>query len=36
MEDKSDELEKYIKKENADLKTDDGLVQLIRFYDSLD
>ena len=36
MEDKSDELEKYIKKENTDLKTDDGLVQLIRFYDSLD
>ena len=36
MEDKSDELEKYIKKENPDLKTDDGLVQLIRFYDSLD
>jgi hypothetical protein len=36
MEDKSDDLEKYIKKEKPDLKTDDGLVQLIRFYDSLD
>lgn len=36
MEDKSDELEKYIKKEKPDLKTEDGLVQLIRFYDSLE
>jgi hypothetical protein len=36
MEDKRTELEKYIKKEKPDLKTDDGLVQLIRFYDSLE
>ena len=36
MKDKSEELEKYIKKEKPDLKTDDGLVQLIRYYDSLD
>ncbi len=35
MEDKSDELEKYIKNKKPDLKTDDGLIQLIRFYDSL-
>jgi hypothetical protein len=36
LEDRSGELEKYIKKEKTDLKTDDGLVQLIRYYDSLD
>jgi len=36
MKDKGEELEKYMKKENPDLKTDDGLVQLIRFYDSLE
>jgi hypothetical protein len=36
MADKSDELEKYIKKAKPDLNTDDGLVQLIRFYDSLE
>lgn len=36
MEDKREELEKYIKKENPDLKTEVGLVQLIRFYDSLE
>jgi hypothetical protein len=36
MKDKSDELEKYFKKEKPDLKTDDGLIQLIRFYDSLE
>jgi len=35
LEDKGDELEKYIKQEKPDLKTDAGLVQLIRFYDSL-
>jgi hypothetical protein len=36
MEDKRTELEKYIKKEKPDLKSDDGLVRLIRFYDSLE
>jgi hypothetical protein len=36
MEDKREELDKYMKKENPGLKTDDGLVQLIRFYDSLE
>lgn len=36
MEDKRAELEKYLKKEKPDLKTDDGLVRLIRYYDSLD
>ncbi len=36
LEDKREELEKFIKKENPDLKTDEGLVQLIRFYDSLE
>jgi len=36
LEDKRTELEKYIKKEKPDLKTDVGLAQLIRFYDSLE
>jgi len=35
LEDKSGELEKYIRQEKPDMKTDDGLVQLIRFYDNL-
>jgi hypothetical protein len=36
LEDRSGDLEKYIKQENPDLKSDDGLVQLIRFYDNLE
>jgi hypothetical protein len=36
LEDRSAELEKYIKQEKPDLKTDDGLVQLILFYDGLE
>jgi hypothetical protein len=36
MTDKSGELEKYFKQEKPDLKTDDGLVQVIRFYDSIE
>ena len=35
LPDKGDEIEKYIKKEKPDLKTDDGLVRLISFYDGL-
>ena len=36
MEDQCEELEKYIKKEKPNLKTEAGMVQLIRFYDSLE
>ncbi len=36
MEDQREEVEKYIKKEKPNLKTEAGLVQLIRFYDSLE
>ena len=36
MEDQREELEKYIKKEKPNLKTEAGMVQLIRFYDSLE
>jgi hypothetical protein len=35
LSDRSDEIEKYIKKEKPDLKTDAGLVRLIGFYDGL-
>ena len=34
--DKRDGLEKFLKKEKPDLKTDDGLVRLIRFCDGLE
>jgi hypothetical protein len=36
MEGKSDELDKYIKKVKPDLKTEEGLIQVIRFYDNLE
>ncbi len=36
MEGKSDEVEKYIKKEKPDLKTEEGLIQVINFYDKLE
>ncbi len=36
LEDKGSELEKYLKQAKPDLKTEDGLIQLIRFHDSLE
>jgi len=36
MEDQREELERYIKKEKPNLKTEAGMVQMIYFYDSLD
>lgn len=36
LEDGSGELEKYIKREKPDLKTEDGLVRLIRYHDNLE
>ncbi len=36
MQGQREEVEKYIKKEKPNLKTEAGLVQLIRFYDSLE
>jgi hypothetical protein len=34
--DKNGELEKYLKQEKPDLKSDEGLVQVIQFYDSME
>ena len=34
--DKNGEIEKYLKQEKPDLKTDEGLVQVILFYDSIE
>jgi hypothetical protein len=36
MEDKREEIGKYIKNEKPDLKNEEGLIQLIRFYDNLE
>jgi hypothetical protein len=36
LEDKSAEIEPFMKKEKTNLKTDEGLVRLIRYYDSLE
>ena len=36
LEDNSDELQQYIKKEKPDLKTEEGLIQVINFYDKLE
>jgi hypothetical protein len=36
LADKSGEIEPFIKQEKPDLKTDDGLVRLIRFFDSME
>jgi hypothetical protein len=36
LADRSEEIENFIKQEKTDLRTDDGLVRLIRFYDGLD
>ncbi len=36
MQDKAGKMEKYFKQEKPDLKTDDGLVQAIRYYDRIE